>query len=97
MYKIQEMMMAKDKDLFVNMVMNDPEHIRRSKEKAERYNIQREITLNEIMCKAVNEEVKKATENVMKCEHPNVRKLKSAAMTFGIVSVGWLMSVSVLL
>lgn len=69
MYKIKAAMMAKDPDLFVNMVMSDPDHIERAKAKAERHQAQKEIDLNTMLCGVVNKEVRKATANVMECEH----------------------------
>lgn len=37
MYKIEEMRQAKDPELYVNMVMNNPEHIARSMAKVNEY------------------------------------------------------------
>lgn len=97
MYKIQAAMMAKDPDLFVNMVNNDLNHIERAKAKAERHQAQKEIDLNTMLCGVVNKELKKATANVMRCEHPKASRLKTMALSTAIVGAGWLCSLMALM
>lgn len=69
MYKIQALKMANDPETMMNIVNNDPIHIERAKAKAERHQAQKEIDLNTMLCGVVNKEVRKATANVMQCEH----------------------------
>lgn len=97
MYKIKAAMMAKDPDLFVNMVNSDLNHIERAKAKAERHQTQKEIDLNTMLCSVFNKEVRKATANVMKCERPKASRLKTMALSTGLVGAGWLCSLMALM
>lgn len=82
MKTVRDIKNAYDPDLFVKMVNNDPSHTERAKAKAERHHEQKEIDLNAMICSLVNKEVKKATANVMECEHLTYTNNSKTCETF---------------